>query len=49
MPRLAFAQSFWDGYDTLEKPVRAGVPAQEYRHVVLGQDLREPHCRVTPS
>ncbi|MFE4411337.1 UvrD-helicase domain-containing protein [Streptomyces sp. NPDC056821] len=25
MPRLAFAQSFWDGYDTLEKPVRAGV------------------------
>ncbi|MGV9993545.1 UvrD-helicase domain-containing protein [Streptomyces sp. NPDC003374] len=25
MPRLAFAQSFWDGYDTLEKTVRAGV------------------------
>lgn len=25
MPRLAFAQSFWDGYDTLDKPVRAGV------------------------
>ncbi|MFF8618044.1 UvrD-helicase domain-containing protein [Streptomyces sp. NPDC015350] len=25
MPRLAFAQSFWDGYDMLEKPVRAGV------------------------
>ncbi|MEU9331767.1 UvrD-helicase domain-containing protein [Streptomyces sp. NPDC048290] len=25
MPRLAFAQSFWDGYDALEKPVRAGV------------------------
>jgi len=25
MPRLAFAQSFWDGYDTLEKPIRAGV------------------------
>ncbi|QZL08361.1 UvrD-helicase domain-containing protein (plasmid) [Streptomyces sp. BHT-5-2] len=25
MPRLAFAQSFWDGFDTLEKPVRAGV------------------------
>jgi hypothetical protein len=25
MPRLAFAQSFWDGYDTLEKPVRTGV------------------------
>ncbi|MFD4762745.1 UvrD-helicase domain-containing protein [Streptomyces sp. NPDC058439] len=25
MPRLTFAQSFWDGYDTLEKPVRAGV------------------------
>ncbi|GHB02832.1 MULTISPECIES: UvrD-helicase domain-containing protein [Streptomyces] len=25
MPRLAFAQSFWDGYDKLEKPVRAGV------------------------
>ncbi|PVC78698.1 UvrD-helicase domain-containing protein [Streptomyces sp. CS081A] len=25
MPRLAFAQSFWNGYDTLEKPVRAGV------------------------
>ncbi|MEU1507082.1 UvrD-helicase domain-containing protein [Kitasatospora sp. NPDC005748] len=25
MPRLAFAHSFWDGYDTLEKPVRAGV------------------------
>lgn len=25
MPRLAFAQSFWDGYDSLEKPVRAGV------------------------
>ncbi|MFD7806021.1 UvrD-helicase domain-containing protein [Streptomyces cellulosae] len=25
MPRLAFAQSFWDGYETLEKPVRAGV------------------------
>ncbi len=25
MPRLAFTQSFWDGYDTLEKPVRAGV------------------------
>ncbi|MFI0895021.1 UvrD-helicase domain-containing protein [Streptomyces sp. NPDC020983] len=25
MPRLAFAQSFWDGYDGLERPVRAGV------------------------
>lgn len=25
MPRLAFAQSFWDGYDTLDKPIRAGV------------------------
>jgi hypothetical protein len=25
MPRLAFAQNFWDGYDTQEKPVRAGV------------------------
>ncbi|GHI97169.1 UvrD-helicase domain-containing protein [Streptomyces olivaceus] len=25
MPRLAFTQSFWDGYDTLQKPVRAGV------------------------
>ncbi|MEU1288846.1 UvrD-helicase domain-containing protein [Kitasatospora sp. NPDC005856] len=25
MPRLAFANSFWDGYDTLEKPIRAGV------------------------
>ncbi|MCF3960430.1 UvrD-helicase domain-containing protein [Streptomyces fuscigenes] len=25
MPRLAFAQSFWDGYDALEKPVRSGV------------------------
>ena len=25
MPRLAFAQSVWDGYDTLEKPIRAGV------------------------
>ncbi|MER6252850.1 UvrD-helicase domain-containing protein [Streptomyces sp. NPDC001584] len=25
MPRLAFTQSFWDGYETLEKPVRAGV------------------------
>ncbi|MEU5170167.1 UvrD-helicase domain-containing protein [Streptomyces mutomycini] len=25
MPRLAFTQSFWDGYDTLEKPIRAGV------------------------
>mgnify|MGYP000987245926 CR=1 FL=1 len=25
MPQLAFAQSFWDGYDMLEKPVRAGV------------------------
>ncbi|MET9254871.1 UvrD-helicase domain-containing protein [Streptomyces sp. NPDC003717] len=25
MPRLAFAQSFWDGYDRMEKPVRAGV------------------------
>ncbi|MFI8288212.1 UvrD-helicase domain-containing protein [Streptomyces sp. NPDC085614] len=25
MPRLAFAQSFWDGYDALEKPIRAGV------------------------
>ncbi|GAA1016907.1 UvrD-helicase domain-containing protein [Streptomyces thermogriseus] len=25
MPRLALAQSFWDSYDTLEKPVRAGV------------------------
>ncbi|MEV0093671.1 UvrD-helicase domain-containing protein [Streptomyces sp. NPDC050738] len=25
MPRLAFTQSFWDGFDTLEKPVRTGV------------------------
>ena len=25
MPRLAFANSFWDGYDSLEKPIRAGV------------------------
>ncbi|CAM5364966.1 UvrD-helicase domain-containing protein [Streptomyces atroolivaceus] len=25
MPRLAFTQSFWDGYDTLEKPIRTGV------------------------
>ncbi|MYS22506.1 UvrD/REP helicase N-terminal domain-containing protein [Streptomyces sp. DvalAA-14] len=25
MPRLAFAQSFWDGYDTLDKLIRAGV------------------------
>ncbi|GAA2921193.1 UvrD-helicase domain-containing protein [Kitasatospora cinereorecta] len=25
MPRLAFTQGFWDGYDMLEKPVRAGV------------------------
>ncbi|MFE9389145.1 UvrD-helicase domain-containing protein [Streptomyces sp. NPDC006784] len=25
MPQLAFAQSFWDGYETLEKPIRAGV------------------------
>ncbi|MGW0085312.1 UvrD-helicase domain-containing protein [Streptomyces sp. NPDC003393] len=25
MPQLAFAQSFWDGYESLEKPVRAGV------------------------
>ncbi|WP_327738007.1 AAA family ATPase [Streptomyces nojiriensis] len=25
MPRLAFTQGFWDGYETLEKPVRAGV------------------------
>ncbi|GAA3214338.1 UvrD-helicase domain-containing protein [Streptomyces sp. XM83C] len=25
MPRLAFAQSFWDGYDTLDKQVRTGV------------------------
>jgi hypothetical protein len=25
MPRLAFAQSFWDGYDALEKPIRTGV------------------------
>ena len=25
MPRLAFANSFWESYETLEKPVRAGV------------------------
>lgn len=25
MPRLAFAQNFWDGFDTQEKSVRAGV------------------------
>ncbi|MET9131436.1 UvrD-helicase domain-containing protein [Streptomyces antibioticus] len=25
MPRLALAQSFWDGYDTLDKQVKAGV------------------------
>ncbi|MGW3715612.1 UvrD-helicase domain-containing protein [Streptomyces sp. NPDC005133] len=25
MPQLAFAQSFWDGYEKVEKPVRAGV------------------------
>ncbi|MFI1004757.1 UvrD-helicase domain-containing protein [Streptomyces galbus] len=25
MPQLAFAQTFWDGYESLEKPVRAGV------------------------
>ncbi|MFE0672580.1 UvrD-helicase domain-containing protein [Streptomyces sp. NPDC058867] len=25
MPRLAFAQSFWDGYESLQKPIRAGV------------------------
>ncbi|GEB52335.1 UvrD-helicase domain-containing protein [Streptomyces cacaoi] len=25
MPRLAFAQSFWDGYESLEKPIRTGV------------------------
>ena len=25
MPRLAFANSFWDGYDSMEKPIRAGV------------------------
>ncbi|MDI3420135.1 UvrD-helicase domain-containing protein [Streptomyces luteolus] len=25
MPQLALAQSFWDGYEKVEKPVRAGV------------------------
>ncbi|MFI6016775.1 UvrD-helicase domain-containing protein [Streptomyces sp. NPDC051287] len=25
MPQLAFANSFWDSYDVLEKPVKAGV------------------------
>ncbi|WP_425827562.1 UvrD-helicase domain-containing protein [Streptomyces fractus] len=25
MPRLAFAQSFWEGYDSLEKQIRSGV------------------------
>ncbi|CAL9379427.1 hypothetical protein [Streptomyces sp. enrichment culture] len=25
MPQLAFANSFWESYDLLEKPVRAGV------------------------
>ena len=25
MPQLAFANSFWESYDVLEKPVKAGV------------------------
>lgn len=25
MPQLAFANSFWESYDSLEKPVKAGV------------------------
>jgi hypothetical protein len=25
MPRLAFSQTFWDGYDSVEKPIRSGV------------------------
>jgi len=25
MPRLAFTHTFWDGFDSLEKPIRAGV------------------------
>ncbi|POX52125.1 DNA helicase UvrD, partial [Streptomyces sp. Ru72] len=25
MPQLAFANSFWESYDVLERPVRAGV------------------------
>lgn len=25
MPQLAFANSFWQSYDVLEKPVKAGV------------------------
>ena len=25
MPQLAFANSFWENYDVLEKPVKAGV------------------------
>lgn len=25
MPQLAFANSFWESFDVLEKPVRAGV------------------------
>jgi hypothetical protein len=25
VPQLAFANSFWESYDVLEKPVKAGV------------------------
>lgn len=25
MPQLAFANSFWESYDVLERPVKAGV------------------------
>ncbi|MFE7747912.1 UvrD-helicase domain-containing protein [Streptomyces sp. NPDC057428] len=40
MPRLAFTQGFWDGYDTLEKPVRAGVrKAMEKFHAKSAAEL----------
>lgn len=40
MPRLAFAQSFWDGYDTLEK-ARSHSP-------VKSPHARWNRCSTTP-
>ncbi|MBM0224695.1 MULTISPECIES: hypothetical protein [Micromonospora] len=45
MPQLAFANSFWESYDVLEKPIKAGIRKAMAKVQQLTMDKRFLDCQ----
>jgi hypothetical protein len=45
VPQLAFANSFWESYDVLEKPIKAGIRKATAKVQQLTMDKRFLGCQ----